>query len=157
MGSLAKTPPLVAVTSPAIYSLLVPFALLDFWVSVYQAVCFPVYRIERVRRSAYFQLDRGRLPYLNALEKLNCFYCSYVNGVVAYVREVAARTEQYWCPIKHANDPADAHERYDAFAEYGQGVDYTERRDELRAALRAEASSSSKRTVTPAVRPSHWR
>jgi hypothetical protein len=27
---------------------------------------------------------------------------AYANGVFAYVREVGSRTEQYWCPIKHA-------------------------------------------------------
>ena len=35
--------------------------------------------------------DRGGLKYLNLLERLNCAYCSYGNGVLAYGVEVAAR------------------------------------------------------------------
>ena len=36
-------------TTPIIYSLGLPFLLLDLWVTVYQWVCFPVYGIARVR------------------------------------------------------------------------------------------------------------
>jgi hypothetical protein len=32
-------------------------------------------------------IDRHRLGYLNVIEKANCVYCSYANGVVAYVRD----------------------------------------------------------------------
>lgn len=148
--SVKQTPPLVAVTSPAIYSLIIPFALTDLWVSLYQAICFPIYGIERVQRRAYFKTDRAKLSYLNALEKFNCIYCSYVNGVIGFVREVAARTEQYWCPIKHQSDPIDPHERYAQFSGYGEGVDHVTRRDALRTALRKPPQP---RTVTPAVRP----
>ena len=82
--------------------MVLPIALLDLWASVYQWVCFPVYGISRVRRSAYVVIDRQHLAYLNAIEKLNCVYCGYGNGVFAYVREIAGRTEQYRCPIRHA-------------------------------------------------------
>ena len=148
MTSLWRTPPVVALTSPLIYSLIIPFALADLWVSLYQAICLPVYRIGQVRRRAYFKLDRSRLPYLNTIEKLNCLYCSYVNGVIAFVREVAARTEQYWCPIKHDEAPADPHELYEGFSRYGDATDFAVRREELRAELR-----TSPHTVTQAVRP----
>jgi len=46
-------------------------------------------------------LDRSKLHYLNALESLNCV-CCYANGLTAFVAEIAGRTEQHWCPIKHA-------------------------------------------------------
>jgi len=153
--SLMKTHPLVALTSPVIYSLIVPFALADLWVSLYQAICFPVYGIERVRRGPYFSLDRVKLPYLNALEKLNCAYCSYVNGVIAYTREIAARTEQFWCPIKHVDQRPDAHERYANFAAYGEHETLAERKSQLRDALRpAPAQADTHRyAVTRAVRP----
>ncbi|MGC4081537.1 MAG: hypothetical protein QM736_05325 [Vicinamibacterales bacterium] len=88
-GSLAHT-----LAAPVIYSLLLPFALLDMWVTVYQWICFPLYRIPLVRRREYLTFDRQTLLYLNPLEKLNCVFCGYVNGLVAYVREVGARTEQ---------------------------------------------------------------
>ncbi len=91
---------------------------------VFQAICFPVYGITKVRRSDYFVFDRQYLAYLNALEKFNCAYCSYGNGVVAYVREVASRTEQYWCPIKHARRLVGAHARYAAFADFGDAENF---------------------------------
>ena len=81
-------------TAPVIYSIVVPVALLDLWVSLYQRVCFPVYRIARVRRADYIVIDRQHLAYLNGIEKLNCMFCGYANGVFAYVREIAGRTEQ---------------------------------------------------------------
>ncbi len=129
--------PLVALTAPIIYSLIVPFALVDLWVSLYQAICFRVYAVPQVERRRYMVFDRAGLHYLNALEKLNCAYCSYVNGVIAYAREVGSRTEQYWCPIKHARRVLGAHPRYAGFAEYGDGERYQEHLVGLRAALRA--------------------
>lgn len=116
---LRQTRLLVALTSPIIYAGWIPFLLMDLFVTIYQWVCFPVYRIPRVRRSDYIVFGREDLPYLNLIEKFNCFYCSYGNGVAAYTREVAARTEQYWCPIKHARRIRSAHERYPGFFEYG--------------------------------------
>jgi hypothetical protein len=133
-----SSPLLVAVTAPVIYSLIIPFAVVDLWVSIYQAICFRAYRIPQVRRGRYMNFDRNGLPYLNALEKLNCAYCSYVNGVIAYVREVASRTEQYWCPIKHTRRVVGAHGRYDGFEDFGDGEGYRRHLEDLRAALRTE-------------------
>jgi hypothetical protein len=130
--------PLGVLVSPVIYSLIVPFAIADIWISIYQAICFPVYRIPQVKRHRYLIFDRAGLPYLNLLEKINCAFCSYCNGVVAYVREVAARTEQHWCPIKHAKRALGAHPRYAAFFEYGDGPAFREKRFALRAAMSAE-------------------
>lgn len=110
---------LVALTAPVIYAGWLPFLLIDLFVTAYQAICFPVYRIPKVRRADYLVFDREDLPYLNLIEKFNCFYCSYGNGVAAYTREVAARTEQYWCPIKHARRIRAAHDRYPQFFEHG--------------------------------------
>lgn len=116
---LRRSSLLTVATSPVIYLGWIPFLLMDLFVTVYQAICFPVYRIPKVRRSDYLVFDREDLPYLNAIEKFNCFYCSYGNGVAAYTREVAARTEQYWCPIKHARRIRDAHDRYPRFFDHG--------------------------------------
>jgi hypothetical protein len=116
--------PLVVLTAPVIYSLIVPFVLLDLFVTVYQAVCFPVYGIAKVRRGDYLVFDRHHLAYLNALEKLNCAYCSYANGLIAYVREIAGRTEQHWCPIKHARRVIGAHAAYRQFQDFGDAEGY---------------------------------
>jgi hypothetical protein len=116
---LRRARPLVVLTSPVVYLGWIPFLLMDFFVTLYQALCFPVYRIPKVRRADYLVFDRAELPYLNLIEKFNCFYCSYGNGVASYAREVAARTEQYWCPIKHARRIRAAHDRYPDFFDYG--------------------------------------
>lgn len=109
---------------PFIYPLIVPLVFLDLTVTLYQWICFPLYRIPRVKRGRYFVFDRSHLAYLNALEKINCAYCSYANGLVAYVREVVGRTEQYWCPIKHARRVLQAHPHYHGFADYGDAQNY---------------------------------
>ena len=119
--------PLVVLTAPVTYSLIVPLVILDISVSIYQAVCFPAYGIEKVRRRDYFTFDRAHLAYLNALERLNCAYCSYANGLIAYVREIAGRTEQYWCPIKHARRMIATHDHYREFVDYGDAEAYRER------------------------------
>lgn len=130
---IVKARPLAALTAPVIYSLIVPFALLDLAVSIYQAICFPAYGIEKVRRRDYLIFDRHHLAYLNLLEKLNCAYCSYANGVIAYVREVGARTERHWCPIKHATKAISAHEHYRAFVDFGDAEGYRKQFEEASA------------------------
>jgi hypothetical protein len=111
--------PLVVLTAPVIYAMILPIVLLDLWGMLYQAICFPVYGIPKVRRRDYLVFDRHHLAYLNALEKLNCAYCSYANGAIAFMREVAARTEIYWCPIKHARRVLGPHPYYQGFADFG--------------------------------------
>ena len=132
---LLQVRPKVLITAPVIYSLIVPFVLLDIFVSLYQAICFPVYGIRKVERRAYIVFDRHLLAYLNAIEKLNCLYCSYANGLLAYVREIASRTEQYWCPIKHARRIAGAHPRYPGFFEYGDAEGYHDDLEKMRDAI----------------------
>ena len=125
----------VVLTAPLIYAGWLPFALMDLFVTLYQWVCFPVYRIPRVRRRDYVVFDRADLPYLNLIEKFNCLYCSYANGVAAYAREVSARTEQYWCPIKHARHVRAAHERYPRFFDHGDAEAYRQGLERLRRQL----------------------
>ncbi|HET7219333.1 MAG TPA: hypothetical protein VFJ02_14850 [Vicinamibacterales bacterium] len=133
-------------TAPIIYSLLLPLAMLDLWTTLYQWVCFPIYGIARVPRRRYFVVDRHKLEYLNAIEKINCTFCSYANGLIAYVREVAARTEQFWCPIKHARTFPTPHTRYHLFFDYGDAEGYRRQLADLRRALRgAELSRPSPR------------
>ncbi len=136
----------VALTAPLIYSGFIPFALMDLFVTLYQRTCFPVYGIPRVRRADYMAFDRGDLPYLNAIERFNCFYCSYGNGVAAYLREVAARTEQYWCPIKHARRIVAAHERYPHFFEFGDAEAYRQGLERIRHRYESQATASDEAT-----------
>ena len=135
---LRESNPIALMTAPVIYSMVLPIALLDVWASVYQWVCFPVYGISRVRRSAYVVVDRHHLAYLNAVEKLNCVYCGYANGVFAYVREIAGRTEQFWCPIRHAGRVRAPHAHYRKFVDYGDAEGYSRRLPMLRKELKQE-------------------
>ena len=124
-----------ALTAPVIYAVFFPMVLLDVAVTLYQTICFPVYGIARVKRSDYFVFDRSHLAYLNLLEKFNCAYCSYGNGLMAYAREVVARTEQYWCPIKHARKIMAAHPYYTGFVDFGDAEGYQRELEELRTEL----------------------
>lgn len=122
----------VALTAPLIYACVIPFLLLDLFVTIYQAFSFPIYGIPKVPRDSHILFDRGKLCYLNFLERLNCDYCAYANGLIAYVTEVAARTEQHWCPIKHARRIPSPHSRYSHFLPYGDANVYRERIEEVR-------------------------
>ena len=112
------------VSAPFIYAMLVPFVVLDVFLFVYQAVCFPLYRIPKVRRANYVILDRHHLGYLNVIERLNCVFCGYADGLLSYTRQVVSRTEMYWCPIKHARKVLDPHRRYAKFSDFGVGENY---------------------------------
>ena len=114
------------VTAPVIYSLIVPFAVLDLWVSLYQTICFPAYGIPKVRRADHIRIDRHQLAYLNGLQKLNCVYCGYVNGLISWTREIGSRTEAYWCPIKHAGPVRHPHARYASFVDFGDAETFQE-------------------------------
>ena len=125
-------------TAPVIYSLIIPFALLDLFVSVYQAICFRAYGIPRVRRGDHIRIDRHMLGYLNALQKLNCVYCGYCNGLLSYVREIAARTEAFWCPIKHAGPVRGAHRHYGQFMDFGDAEGFEDGLQASRARIRRD-------------------
>lgn len=135
---LRRSEPRNAVTAPVAYAMLVPLVALDAAVTAYQTLCFPLYRIPRVPRRRYIVVDRHHLAYLNAIEKLNCVYCGYANGLLAYAREVVARTEQFWCPIKHARQVLGAHRRYAEFLDYGDAEAWETGLRAQRARLRGE-------------------
>ncbi len=122
----------VALTSPFIYGCIIPFMILDVFITLYQGFSFPIYAIPKVRRSDYIIFDRGKLCYLNLLERINCAYCSYGNGLMAYVVEIAARTEQHWCPIRHAHRIQHPHDRYGHFLPYGDAKAYRAHIEEVR-------------------------
>jgi hypothetical protein len=130
--------PLMMLTAPVIYSLIVPIVLLDLSVMAYQAICFPVYKIPRVRRRDYLVFDRHHLAYLNIIEKINCAYCSYTNGAVAFMREVASRTEIYWCPIKHARRILGPHPHYQGFADFGDAQAYRAKLKQMKDGVKIE-------------------
>jgi len=128
-------------TAPVIYSLIFPIFILDVSISIYQSICFRIYAIPLVRRSDYIQIDRHKLAYLNIIEKLNCIYCGYGNGVIEYAREITSITEQYWCPIKHARRVRATHELTNNFLDYGDADAYHQRLDEIRTQLTGQGNT----------------
>lgn len=134
--SYIRSAPLSFVLSaPVTYSLILPMLLTDLWVTVFQQICFRVYGIPQVRRSDYVVIDRQALGYLNGVEKLNCVYCGYANGLFGYCREVAARMEQFWCPIKHARKTRDPHRHEAQFFDFGDAAAYRADLPRIRAKL----------------------
>ncbi|MEO8525915.1 MAG: hypothetical protein ABI460_14415 [Caldimonas sp.] len=125
------------ITGPIIYAMALPLLMLDLCVSFYQWTCFPIYGIAKVRRADYIVLDRQYLSYLNFIERFHCTYCGYGTGLVAYIGEIIARTEQYFCPIKHARKILGTHARYNRFLDYGEAEAYEAKLEEYRAVLGA--------------------
>lgn len=127
-GFLRESGFVKVIFAPVIYIQILPLALLDLGVTLFQFFIFSVYGISKVRRADYIVIDRHKLSYLNGIQKFNCIYCGYANGLLAYCREVAGRTEEYWCPIKHAWKTKGQHGRYVHFAEYGDVDGFLEKR-----------------------------
>jgi hypothetical protein len=122
-------------TGPIIYGMVLPMLLLDLLVTLYQWTCFPIYGITKVRRASYIVFDRHHLGYLNFIEKFHCTYCEYGNGLMSYMAEILARTEEYFCPIKHAHKILGTHKRYNRFLDYGDAAQYEKKLEEFRVGL----------------------
>lgn len=129
------------ITGPIIYSMIIPLLITDFFVTFYQLTCFPIYGIKKVKRDEYIIFDRHQLNYLNFVEKFHCTYCAYGNGMIAYVSEIVARTEQYFCPIKHARKILGIHGRYAQFIEFGDAESYENKLESIRLAMNKEANN----------------
>jgi hypothetical protein len=137
-------------TMPIIYGAAIPIVLFDLSVSLYQAICFPVYGIPKVKRADYIVFDHQHLAYLNIIEKGHCLYCSYAVGMLAYTSEIISRTEQYFCPIKHACKVLDSHSRYESFLDYGDGEEFHRKLEEFRTSLaKEEAAQSASKEAQP--------
>jgi Na+-translocating ferredoxin:NAD+ oxidoreductase RNF subunit RnfB len=93
-----------AFSIPFIYGvglLLIPMHL---FIEIYHSVTFRLYGIKLVNRKKYIKIDRYKLSKLTLLQKFNCVYCGYANGLLAYATAIGVGTEKYWCGIKHGTD-----------------------------------------------------
>lgn len=86
---------------PFILMMIIPLVILDFFLEIFHNVCFRLYDIPLIKRSDYIKIDRYKLKYLTLLDKINCTYCSYGNGLFHYASTIAGKIENYWCAIKH--------------------------------------------------------
>jgi len=127
-----EVPLLHFLTAPFIYGMIIPAMLLDIILFVYQQVIFRIYKFKLIKRSDYMIFDHHYLGYLNPIEKLNCLYCSYFNGLMLYASAIAGRTELYFCPIKHAKKIVAQHQYYEEFLSYGDEEDYQKKLKALR-------------------------
>jgi len=127
-----EVPLLHLLTSPLIYAMVIPAMFFDLILFIYQQVVFRVFKFKFLKRSYYIVFDRHYLGYLNPIEKLNCMYCSYFNGLMHYASAIASRTELYFCPIKHAKKIVYKHEYYNDFLAYGDDENYQKKLKALR-------------------------
>ncbi|MCW8830890.1 MAG: hypothetical protein OQK32_05125 [Gammaproteobacteria bacterium] len=121
---LLESSPWSIITVPVMWFCIVPAVFMDLVITLYQLICFTAHGIPKVKRENYIVIDHHSLGYLNIIEKFNCIYCSYFNGLIAYIQEIAARTEQHWCPIKHARKLGSIHSRYHKYLEYGDHEEF---------------------------------
>lgn len=131
------------ITGPIIYGMVAPLIMLDLCVSFYQWACFPIYGIKKANRNDYIVFDRHNLEYLNFIEKFHCTYCEYGSGLIAYLGEIVARTEEYFCPIKHARKVLGLHRRYERFLSYGDADNYEGKLEAYRVALGKDFNSDN--------------
>ncbi|MEI6529622.1 MAG: hypothetical protein WCN88_04515 [Candidatus Falkowbacteria bacterium] len=120
-------------SAPILWLPLIAILILDFFVTLYQAVCFPIYGLEKVKRSDYILVrDRNKLAYLEPIEKIGCMYCGYANGFFLYAKEIAGLTEKYWCGIMHENKPGfkvqESQVKQD-FAKFGDEAEFHKKYD----------------------------
>jgi len=93
---IKKTPPRIMATAPIIYFGLLVFPILHLFTFVFDFyIRLVLPELRKVNQLDYFIFQRSRLPYLNAIQKFNCTYCSYGNGSVAYATEIFSRTTEY--------------------------------------------------------------
>ena len=127
-----EVPLLHLLTAPLIYAMVIPAIIFDVLLFVYQQIAFRVFKFEFIKRSDYMHFDHHYLGYLNIIEKFNCLYCSYFNGLMLYASAIAGRTELYFCPIKHAKKIVSQHKFYEEFLSYGDEGEYQKKLKELR-------------------------
>lgn len=119
-------------SAPFIYGMMIPSVVWNISIEIYHQVCFRLYGIPRVNPKDYFIYDRQLLSCLNWWEKLNCYYCSYVNNLIRYSAEIGGRTERYWCPIKYVRRVKDTHSQYAKFIDIQDEKKFRQEWDKLR-------------------------
>ncbi len=119
-------------STPFIYGMIFPALIWHFGLEIYHQICFRLYGIPLVKAGEYFIYDRQLLSFLNPFEKINCYYCSYVNNLIRYSSEIGGRTERYWCPIKYARRVGKTHSQYAKFVDIKDQKQFRKEWDKLR-------------------------
>ncbi len=112
-------------SAPFNHILILPLILLDIFTELYHHLVFPLLKIPLVKRLHYIKIGRHKLKYLSFPNKTSCTYCGYTIGLIHYLSEIGARTETYWCPIKHQQSKNFINPKYHKkFVEYGNKKAY---------------------------------
>lgn len=122
-------------STPFIYGMIVPMLFFHILIEIYHRVCFYLYDMEYIDYRNHFRFDRHRIGGISPLQKFNCIYCEYGNGLASFTKEVIGKTEAFWCPIKHEDSPESPHAYYQQFMEYGNGRNFEEKRETVREKL----------------------
>ena len=115
---------------PIISTLIIPIIIMDIWSEIYHRICFPLYKLNYLKRSNYIRIDRHKLKYLTFWQKLYCIYCGYGNGAIRYWAEMQAKTEKYWCGIKNKKQKGfiePEHHKRLKFSEYNNEKEFRSR------------------------------
>ena len=111
--------------TPLLWLMIVPLIIIDIFGEIYHQISFRLCKIPLIKRSNYIKIDRHKLKYLSLHNKMWCIYCGYANGVMQYGAEIAARSEKYWCAIKHKKSKDFIEPKHHKnFAEYGDEKAY---------------------------------
>jgi hypothetical protein len=86
-----------------IYAMALPLLIIDVSCTVFHAIFFSIRGMPKTPRRNYVIIDYGRLKNLNWMQKTNCIYCDYANGLIAWAKAVINTTEVYSCAIKHGS------------------------------------------------------
>ena len=70
--------------------------------------------------------------------------------MLACATEIAARTEQYWCPIKHALRMKSMRSRYRHFFDYGDAEEYRQQIEHVRRSFEDIDKNDAPEAATPA-------
>ncbi len=85
----------------SIYSMIIPIVILDISMTIYQWMYFTAMGIPKIKKNQFVVMERWDLNKLSNWQKLNCVYCEYVNGILAFAKAVGNQTEVYSCAIRH--------------------------------------------------------
>ncbi len=118
------------ISLPFIWFMLIPLIILDITIEIYHHICFSLYGLKLINRGQYIKIDRYKLQYLTWLQKLNCMYCGYANGLLNYATVIAGETEKYWCGIKHEREKSFVKPKHHKdFLEYGDEKSFNKLKD----------------------------
>jgi len=64
-------------------------------------IYFTTMEIPKISKKQFVVMERWDLSKLTFWQKINCVYCEYANGILAFAKAVGNQTEIYSCAIKH--------------------------------------------------------